>query len=578
MSFRKILFRYDPPATIAPAPAAEDPNARPASRASTTSPLPESRAAALIKRLDSLKQTAAYLEELIVARTRDTVVPVNYNIHPEAAASFLRLYRLETPPPSLSIEDYNSLLDSEAALTRTDMALAATGDGSVEVNPLQRADLMQISGIVENTLSDQSSFEPQLALMLRDLKGDRIAFDAWIDGLRQYPAVSGSGAAPPVPDLFPSDDALFSQPEENPDFPVRIDDPEVNVPDTELQFDPNTGRFLGPADSTEIPSTPEIVQNPTEPGPIDIAPAPAREIERRLSLWENYYSHTYNLATQVDEAYFKINEYANRFLYQPISQLLYIVGLLRSLIFLFHKPSLKSLVKAAFGAFLIPRLMGEVGKFFMLVDRVAAKLIDPAQRFLDSLQRTAGTIQRVGNDIFWLLDGGLTGLILEQATGRTIDPKTGKKYVPPKKNLDELAKVPQMLGKITGYIRWSLRSLNSQHRKLQEKFYKMMDRRLGNRGDRLEILDSMRQLNALLQVLNQLILEKRGGRNGLTATTETFGRVLSSLNGPVLFAANANGVRGSIPNLPAPSATVADTLTRGGANTANTPQEFSWES
>lgn len=576
MSFQKIVFQYTPPETI-PSPPKSSPT-QTTSVIKTLSPkAKETRAGQLIQKLDGLRQTAQYLEELLLARVSQLTIPVNYKVNPEVAQAFVRLYQEPEPPNLFTVQMYDNLLEAESGMVRTDIAIDQAGDQQSTVHPVQRADVLTLTGHFENSLSESTDFDPQLALLLRELKGDRIIFDHMIDSLREYPAVRDSDT-PPIPDLFTDDDKYFaSEPDPNlptPEEPAPVYDSEIEVP-----VDPNTGKFLIDPTNLVLPSVQnEPEDTPPDAGDVDLTVY--TEVEKRLSLWEQYYAATYNLSYQVDGAYFQMIRYYDQYVTQPIKNLLYIIGLMRSLVLLFHKPKLKNIAKAAFSAFIIPRMVSEVARFTFLVDRLVSKMANPALSVLNSFYRMASGIQRLGNDIAFLLDGGLTGMIKAQATGKTAD-KSGKPYVPDQKNLKELALIPQILGKTVGYVRWSLRELTNQHLKVQRRLYKLIDRRLGKNGDRLEALQSIRELATVTRILNRIILEQKmgatnGSSNAVTRGIETVTRAAQqSTEQTISWTVQGNTVRATQSALPVATPEVQARLMQNGAAQPdpNTPQE-----
>lgn len=501
MSFTPIEWKYNPPKTLAPAPPMP---------AVATPSAETSRAAALIARVRDLREASVYLQGLILERSKNIGILVD----PQDTDLVLALERLYGElPPGVSVDMYNYLLDAQAGIARTEVALAETGSSN-QIDAVQKADLQLITDRFESALIEEGSFPSALPLLLPQLKNDAMIFDHLESGLGEYPVLQG----------FQSGDRSSTT-----DVPVDVFDPEVGTADLGYQADSRLSGYDHVAWRKDDNPNRQIVQqivrqindsivtetvsDPAIPK-IDISPDAASNLSDRLGLWERYYYGAYDIAAQVDQLTSDIHEWANQYLYQPLRDLAYVLTLVRMLKTFFSKPTLKKL-KGSLAAFVLPRLISEFSIFHFALDRAVQIAVGPAENLVRSFGRLFGEIQSNASYISWLLRpqvfqangqtttaNGFTGLVRSSISGNMV--------MPPQKDLEKLDTVGRGLAKIGSTISWATREVFRQRDYVENSLYKTLDSKLNEDGDRLEVLDALRSFDALINVTSKY-LQMSGG-------------------------------------------------------------------
>ena len=236
---------------------------------------------------------------------------------------------------------------------------------------------------------------------------------------------------------------------------------------------------------------------------MDINSATAAAIDARLDSLQKQYGAIYGLCAGIDKVTQNITDIATQFLDKDLQDLIMIVSMISGLKMLFHKPKLTEL-KGVAGMLLLPRLIAEAAVFNSLMDRVLQSVTAPAQAMLNSLNRLTGEVASVGNEVAYLTaQGGLTGLI-----GKHI---SGSKEQPAPQRIKELDAIPKAMGMLTGYLNWGIQETRSRAFEIEGSFFKAMDRRLQGTGGQLDVMDSLRSIDALIGVLQSLIQAKQRG-------------------------------------------------------------------
>jgi hypothetical protein len=539
MAFEPIQFRYRPPETLALAAAV------PASQAATADtglgpdglPVAGRAARALMARLETLRDTARYLAVIIAERAGAVTVAVDPALHPEVLRALGRIYP-GNPPPGISVPMYCHLVDAEMGMLRADMALAAAGgDSPYHVSPLARADVQTVINHFEDALTDRLDFLPQTVPLIRGLGGDQVIFEALRNAFAKYPGADGTLPGPaPGAAVTP---ILAASPAASGSAPVLA------------------AALADPADTKA-----------------DVSPALAAGTNQRLDVWGVYYAKTYDLVGGIDKVYTDIQSVNNRFITQPVMLLSKAVAMLTTLMALEHKPSLKSIRKSLVWL-VLPRLMGEVGKFATLLDRLVQKAVSPALAVVNSLGRLFSEIARDVNQVAWLVDGGLTGSVRQQITGKRSRPQQQPAA------LKELAAVPHALGQVTAHLSWAINKTRSESTRVQRSMFRVMDRSLGGSGDRLETLQSMRALTALITISNSILTQLNmmtGGGLGAQplAAGSQLGMIVDSVNqtGQQAIALSGDKIVLSAPKLTPPPPNVETQLVAGGSTEVNASQCF----
>lgn len=577
MSFRKITFKYTPPQTV-PLRGALSETAKDVPDLEVKPLRPDaknSRANKLIQKLIALHATSAYLQRVILARTKGLGVELDEELDFEVILALNRLYNVDPEGEQLkaiTVEMYNSLLDSEMAIMRADIRSDAKGPGPTVVSPVQRMDIYKVNKAFEDAMIEAGEYKYQLPTLLRDLKGDQVIFESVADGLRQYPIIDSSDL---YKDTEEPSTAETIEEQPNPiEYEAQTED--LQAPDVELEqldiderLNPDNIAEVQeePADGIDIPesleATDDLLQDPDLD---DISPGLTADMEERLDLFDSYYGALYNLAANIDKIYMQIGQIVAHFFYQPLHDILSVIAMLKSLKTLFHVPKLKS-IRGALAMFIFPRLLSGLARFNFMVDRLLNKMTFPVNRVLGSLGNVFAAVRTIGNQAAWLVDGGLTGTISKAVAG-----EGNKVQVPDAKQLAALNVVPDAIKTVTANLYWAVEATRAKHMQLQASFIRALERRMGDSGDRLEVIKSLRSVDAIIGVLsglqrsiavysdrvNQVLPNSMIGIvSGAVQDFKTEAGTVFSTEGELLVA--------HVPDIPRPTGQVQAILTRGGA-------------
>lgn len=549
MSFKKTTWIYTPPRTVPAAPLPANTNPSPTNSSSSVNVLGvdteaaanASNAAQLINRIKGLSDTGTYLESLILARSQGIGVSFDYTVDPELSAALTRLYSSDSPPPGMTVDMYNNLLDAEFGVMKADMALQGTGSNLL-VSPQQRADILRSTQAFEDALAGTGEFRHQVPLLLRELKGDNLTFASLQTGLQKYPVLAGSTYQPTPPRAA--------------GVVTGTNDP-TSASSVLAQAQASLGNSAGSAAGISYRSS---IQS------IDVNSQTTAELNSRLQKHESVFGAMYNLATGIDQTYSYIHDIANKYLYQPLDDLCMILSAIMGLKTLFHKPKLSDL-KGMLASLILPRLISEVSDFNFLLDRILQRVTSPVMAVINSLDRLFGEVVKDANAIAYLTaQGGLTGIIKSHISGTN--------QTPAPKTIQALGQLPAWTASIGGKLSWAVHETQRKATTVEGSFLKSMDRRLQASGGRLDLMADLRSVDALVDIFKGLILQTQKGslqsvsQASGTSNVEALGQMVNSLqseNGTV-FSYSGDQIVATPPNLPVPSAPVSTVLARGGAN------------
>jgi len=531
-----------------------------------------SRANQLINRLIDLHATAAYLQDVLLRRSEGIGIQLDPETDYEALDSLNRLYESDDLK-TVDVGMYNQLLDAAMAALRVELRQEEHDEpSSMTVSPQQSLDIERVLGAFEDALTEQGDFKYQLPVLLRDLKADQVIFEEMSDGLQAYPILSASdlyrrdenlGEADQPNPIELAGEAVYGQAERQIDRDIRRE--KSTGPDAALLDEVSRQQRI----TDQLPETPEEAETLDDPDSGDISPGLYEDINERLDLYEKYYAATYNLATGIDSAYLGVRELANTFFYRPLHDVMLAVSMLSALKAFFHKPRLSQL-KGALSMLVFPRLISGLVKFSFMIDRLLNKAAWPLARVLDSLGRFFSQLRRIGNDAAWVLDGGLTGAIRAELSGKR------KQSMPDPKQLEELNKVPDAIRTVSANLHWAQNSVQAKHLQIQASLVRAVDRRLGDQGDRLEVLKTLRSIDAVVSVLTSLgrsIQAYRGAPNRVLQDhpVEVFSRAVRDFRSEanLVFRVDGSTIIATPPAIPEPPGRVKTILTRGGAEPVN---------
>jgi hypothetical protein len=511
MSFEPISYKYNPPPTLATPPAAKTAAATIVS-VSLPSQSSTSRATELIGKLQDLKDTSNYLIQIISLKSQGIAVALDPSVDVNVAMALGRIYGTDNPPSGISLPMFNCLLDAEVGMVRSDIVVKPESSPVIPF-PLQRADLQISTTAFEKALVSTGTFDNQLPTLLRQLKTDQVVFDNFSEGLGKYPA-----AAPPGTETLPAEQATLVSPGIN------------------------------------------SATSPVAVAPADVNDNLYNTLSAGTDAWAQAYAYTYDLLAGVNDLTEDAITLANQMVGQTVDTVNAAIGIIQSLIALFHKKELATIQKGLIWM-VYPVLLSEIGNFAMIVDRLFQKVTAPVFSLVNSLGQVFGQIARSANLAGFVLGGGLTGSIKARISGSNQPPSESE--------LQTLSNVPQSLSTISAALGWGVSEMTNKKAFLESSLSKAMARRTGATGDRLEALKSLQTMESALNIMGSISTQAAASK-GNTLSPTTISNVAQSYT-PSSLSLNGGSSILTPPALPTPPANVqALLLASGSAQIART--------
>ncbi|MDQ2948961.1 MAG: hypothetical protein M3Y27_23965, partial [Acidobacteriota bacterium] len=276
---------------------------------------------------------------------------------------------------------YSNLLALDNGITRTDMVLA-NSNSTLEASPYQRADLMQALQAFEDAMCETSEYRHQLPLLLRDLAGDGLVYDALTAMLEAYPVLAGSS--------------------------YQAAAATAEAPSVSYVNDQASSVFDNFATASLLVSDPF---GSAALALLDISEQFAANLNQRLAKVEQIYGAVYNLVSGVDDTLSSANQVLSYVGTQGIDTLRSMMAALLALKALFFKPSLKG-IKDALASLLMPRLVAEVSLFAGVLDRMASQVTAPLQNLLRETDAVVSRLAGIEANVAYMVSPtGLTGVV-----------------------------------------------------------------------------------------------------------------------------------------------------------------------
>lgn len=561
MGFQKIQFKYQPPVTIQTDSVV---NTSPAVSFSSNdfyaSPIPvseqsstNSEAFRLSKRAEVLSETAKYLEQLVLARVGAAGVSIDLAADPDLTQALGRIYQTGTPPTGMTASMYSHLLDTELGIVRAEIALnrrSSVASGALTpnpiVSPIQKMDILRATRMFDKTVTENGDFRSNLTSFLRILKGDRVIFDHLRQSLLEYPAVAANKNTLA---------ALSAARQPNGNIGVSVS--------TSPQQPNGGGNAIG-----YVSSILEKVQTgSTVETKVDIHPDTAANLDERMNAWEKLYAEIHETTVSVDAVYFDLLSISQKYLYRTVAELEAILAAISVLRVTVHKPKLSDL-KCALTSFIFPRLIAEVSRMNMLMDRIVQKTVSPITNMLNSFERLFSEAQHVSKDIAFLVNGGLKNAVHDSISGKKTEPLPSSKQ-------QKLDAIPAGIRSLVGTLSWAMQKSKKKRDFLEQSMFRAIDRKLNDSGDLNSFLQSMKSLEALVDITRSFLRFSGNGNNlfsfgtqAASSTLSSFGQVVSQLKsgGDTSFRLLGEKLVPISKELPLPSLAVKKVLVSGGAS------------
>lgn len=505
MSFKPFDFTFTPPATVPTTPPASTP-APPSGPVVGPSPTTgaNSNAGQIISALDDLTAMSQYLQDTIVSRTGKTAIEVVPASDPNTAMALARIYNTDQPVPFVTISMYDQLLDAHLGALQLDMISTGT---TIQPNPIQVGDLMQIVGAIDKSLINDPSYKNWLPLQLSSLKVDTIAFQSWKASLQTYPAYYAAQTLVPG-SLRPSIISAAS-----------------------LDLSPDLASF-------ELSSVNHFAKS---------------------------YSDVYQAMASVNAVESDLNSVMNEYINQPLGNILRILSMFNALKGFAHKTSMSNLqgdlINYAFA-----RMASDATSMLHTADQMVALSVAPLHGTMGSLGRIVAGVQQQAAEVGFLSGGGLSGLAKTNACAQN-NPANKIKGGKPL-NIPGLGQISDGLKALAETIDWAGRKAESGLATVDKSFRQLLSRRMKAQDDRNELMCSMRALDALVGITSGVFNEFQKGTLTQNASPqqrqEAANRILTSLqaSSDTTFTTDNGQIIANPPDMPPASPPVQRVLSR----------------
>lgn len=528
MSFVPIKFIFTPPPTI-PAHTLSGPSivgvAPPVSNEFGSSIAANSNAAALVTRLTDLLSTAVYLQQAIASLVPKLGVTFDLSSNPDLGRALSRIYNVVTPPPAMDMIMYTSLLQTDVNFSQFDLLNAK--DSSVQIEPIQRADIGLVSKTFENSMISSGIYNQTFPALLRSLAGDQIIFNSWSNSLRQYPILA-------IPQKTAVQLATTSTP--------------ANASSRDLNG-----------------------------SSVDVSNSASGLINGILDNWEHSYAGIYKLVASPDPTEVALPSVVATLSTQPSSDLNRLATMLQNLIAFQHQPSLQQ-HHDSIDNLVLPKLLSESMNHASNLDYMTQVAVGPSNNFGGSLGTLTSLLASFNPGS--ILNIGLTGLVAKSAGGFGSPPLSNTQ-------VQALAGLPEGLQILGANTAWAKNESTRQTTVVHQSIQRLGLRRLTNQGNQTELLTSMKSLSSSITIIKSILQSNANvptvngntislNTNSVTPTIglESFGTLVKSLQSQSgsSFALDGSTLIITPPQIPTASDKVQAVLARGGVDQITTQE------
>lgn len=501
MSFDPIKFKYTPPLTIVPEYQASTTEAGVATEVTTGTA--NSRAAALIVKLNEMEATSQYLQEIILQQSQNTSVSIDFTVNPDVSRALTGIYSTSNPSSTITIPMYNKLLDAEIGSMVVDMQLGP--NSPFMPSPYQQADLMTVTRAVESQLLANNNYSSFLPTMLRTLKGDAVIFNSWATTTSTYPVMRYDQYKATSPAAIISAEAV--------DMPNNV----------HAYMDDYTDRFA------------------------------------------NAYAGMYKLTAGLNAVEKDINSVINQYVNQPIGDLVRIITLLTSLKSLSHLGSSRELADDLVN-FAFVRLQCDLFTALTGVNRIMNIAVAPFKASIGSLSRMTNSISGVAKTVGTMSSGGLKDMIQGNPCSSK-PTKAGTKTKIKGMSISGIDSITQGLTSLGAHLDMAQRKIMLKETQMMDNLRRANERLVGKHADCLELLCSLRALDSLISFAMSLASQLGASGPTFQTSSNVISTVLTDINigaGPTYSLSSQGVVIAAPPNVPTPLQPVINVLARGG--------------
>lgn len=528
MSFDPIKFKFTPPPTI-PSQAVISPTTNtlgiviPVSNEFGSSIAASSKAAAIVTRLADLNATAAYLQAALISLVKTLGVAFDLSANPDLGRALARIYNATSPPTSMDISMYISLLEADINFLRFD--LLNPSDSAVQIQPLQRADVGLAAKAFENSLIASGLYNQTLPVLLRTLAGDQVIFDSIDQVMRQYPILS-------IGQLTPAQLAASGSPSGS------------------------SSRSLNGSS-------------------VDVSDEFAGLLNGLLDQWEKGYAGVYTVVASPDPTETALPVVVATLSTQPSADLARLMTMLQNLVAFQHQTSIQQSHDSV-DNLVLPRLLSDTIGHAGNMDYMHQVAVGPASNFGGGLGGLMTTLASVNPGS--ILGSGLTGAVSKASGGFNAPPLTQTQQA-------TLSGIPEGLQILGANTAWATNEAKRQNTFIQTSIQRLGFRRISNQGNHTELLTSLKSISSSIGIIKSILQsgantpKASGNTTSLNTNVvapavglQSFGTLVNSLKSQSgsSFALDGNTLTVTPPQIPTAPTNVQALLARGGVNQITT--------
>jgi hypothetical protein len=529
VSFTPIKFFYTPPPTIPSQSVLAPENTIVSVPTATSSEFGSAAAAAsnaavLVVRVNNLSATAQYLVSVIQSLVKNLGVTFDLSANPDLGRALAQIYNTTSPPSSMDMTMYTTLLEADINFLQFDL-LNPPVTSSVQIQPLQRANIGLVTKSFENALLSTGVYDQTSPILMRSLMGDQLVFNSLSNALQTYPILS-------VPQLSP-----------------------VQLASSQAPSDTSTRALNG--------ST------------IDVSSTLTDTLNGLLDQWQSSYAGIYQVLASPDPTETALPSIVATLSTQPTSDLTRLLTMMQNLVSFQQQAQLQTNHDSV-DNFTIPRLLSDVFSFTSNLDFVNQVAVTPSSGFegpLGSLMSQMASINPGS-----ILDVGLTGSVAQAAGG--YNPPT-----PTAAQQSALSGLPEGLQIMGANISWAQSENARQNNFIQQCLQRLSIRRITNQGNQTEFLTSLKSISSTIGIIQSLLSisnnnpQPVGSISSLNPNPVTpvqglqsFGTLINSLSSQSGSSYSLDGSTLTItpPTIPTASSNVQSVLAAGGVNQITT--------
>lgn len=455
MTFQPIKFTFIPPTTVPLPPPAAPPAIAPNPAVGGATSGAQSNAGQLITILNNMTDMSKYLQSAILALTGQMGIEIDPAVDPDTARALIGIYGTPTAPPVVTIGMYNAILDAAQGVQQLQTAVGQ--NSSIQPNPMQHANLLQVISAINKSLVQSASYTTWLPLQLAGLKADAVVFQGWAASLATYPAYYASA---PNPSVTPP-------------------------PITASGVDMSSSLFSYQSDA--------------------------------ISRFGQTYAAVYTSLASPSPVEQDVNNVVSQLISQPLSAMVQMQGLFTSLVGLQHKPAMATLTGDPMN-YTFSRLSADVSGMLTNADQLVTMAASPLQGTLGGLSTIVAGVQAQASTLGTVQTGALTGMsngnscaaanpsngLTMQSGGTSVTANTSL-------TVPGIGAVTEGVKQLAETINMGTSTLQNGLSALTTSFQQLVEHRVSQQNDLQSLMCSMRTVGLLMGLVSGVINATQAG-------------------------------------------------------------------